>query len=100
MQINQGSIPLSKLGQKATIVADGYLDQRFEAVLSYISPYIAVINGSAEVKFDVLTLLDYLRQDMAVSIDIDVAHSADITAFSTEIIRDASRNECCLLLTG
>jgi HlyD family secretion protein len=97
VQIDQGSIPLLKLGQKAMIVADGYLDQRFEAVLSYISPDIAAINGSVEIKFDVLSPPDYLRQDMAVSIDIDVAHRADITAFSTGIIHDASRNKCCIL---
>lgn len=86
VKINQVSLPLLKLGQKATIQAEGYLDQRFDAVLSYISPETAAVNGSVEIKFDVPSPPDFLRQNMAVSVDIDLAKNIS-----------ASRDPCCIL---
>jgi HlyD family secretion protein len=61
------------LGQKAVASADAYPNQRFDAVLSYINPGIDITRASLEAKLTVADPPAYLRQDMTVSIDIEVA---------------------------
>jgi HlyD family secretion protein len=60
-------------GQKAVASADAYPDKRFDAVISYINPGVDISRASVEVKLTVADPPDYLRQDMTVSVDIEVA---------------------------
>ncbi len=73
LQIDERNLGKLSLGQKALASADAYPDQRFAAVVSYINPGIDITRASVEVKLTVSDPPDYLRQDMTVSVDIEVA---------------------------
>jgi HlyD family secretion protein len=73
LQIDERNLGKISLGQKALASADAYPDQRFSAVVSYINPGIDITRASVEVKLTVVDPPDYLRQDMTVSVDIEVA---------------------------
>lgn len=73
LQIDERNLGKISLGQKALASADAYPDQRFGAVVSYINPGIDITRASVEVKLAVADPPDYLRQDMTVSVDIEIA---------------------------
>lgn len=73
LQIDERNLGKISLGQKAQASADAYPDQRFAAVVSYINPGIDIARASVEVKLTVADPPAYLRQDMTVSVDIEVA---------------------------
>jgi HlyD family secretion protein len=73
LQIDERNLGKISLGQKALASADAYPDRRFAAVVSYINPGIDITRASVEVKLTVTDPPDYLRQDMTVSVDIEVA---------------------------
>jgi HlyD family secretion protein len=82
-----------KLGQRALVAADAYPAQRFDAQLSYINPAVDATRGSVEVKLDVAAPPDFLRQDMTVSVDIEVARRADALTLALAAIRDGAGTE-------
>ena len=73
LQIDERNLGKLALGQKALASADAYPDQKFAAVVSYINPGIDITRASVEVKLTVADPPAYLRQDMTVSVDIEVA---------------------------
>jgi HlyD family secretion protein len=73
VQIDERNLHLIAPGQKALASADAYAQQRFAAQLAYINPAVNVQTGSVEVKLDVQSAPATLRQDMTVSVDIEVA---------------------------
>jgi HlyD family secretion protein len=73
LQIDERNLGKLSLGQKALASADAYPDQRFAAVVSYINPGIDITRASVQVKLTVADPPDYLRQDMTISVDIEVA---------------------------
>jgi HlyD family secretion protein len=73
LQIDERNLGKISLGQKAVASADAYPNQLFGAVVSYINPGIDISRASIEVKLTVADPPDYLRQDMTVSVDIEVA---------------------------
>ena len=73
LQIDERNLGKISLGQKALASADAYPDRRFAAVVSYINPGVDITRASVEVKLAVAEPPDYLRQDMTVSVDIEVA---------------------------
>lgn len=73
LQIDERNLGKISLGQKALASADAYPDQRFNAVVSYINPGVDITRASVQVKLAVTDPPDYLRQDMTVSVDIEVA---------------------------
>ncbi|MEO6975217.1 MAG: efflux RND transporter periplasmic adaptor subunit [Gallionella sp.] len=92
-QIDEKNMRYLKLGQHALVVADAYPGQRFDAVLAYINPAVDATRGSVEIKLDVVTPPDFLRQDMTVSVDIEVARRADALTLSMAAIRDGAGTE-------
>lgn len=73
LQIDERNLGNISLGQKAVASADAYPDKRFHAVISYINPGVDISRASVEVKLTVADPPDYLRQDMTVSVDIEIA---------------------------
>lgn len=74
--IDERNLRLIAVGQKAIVSADAYPQQTFAAVLAYINPGVNATTGAVQVKFDVAAPPAVLRQDMTVSIDIEIAHRA------------------------
>jgi HlyD family secretion protein len=73
VQIDEKNLKWVRVGQKALASTDAYASENFEAMVSYMNPGVDAQRGSVEVKLDVPHPPDYLRQDMTVSVDIEVA---------------------------
>ena len=90
VQIDEKNLSRLALGQKALGSADAYAGQRFAAELAYINPGIDAARGAVEVKLKVAAPPLYLRQDMTVSVDIEVAQRANALLMPAEALRDGS----------
>ena len=60
-------------GQPASVRADAFADQRFDAQVLSIAPLVDAQKGSVEVKFSVARPPAYLRQDMTLSVEVQTA---------------------------
>ena len=89
VQIDEKNLSQLKLGQKALASADAYPGERFAAELFYINPGIDALRGSVEVKLRVPDSPPYLREDMTVSVDIEVARRADVLVAGADTVFDA-----------
>jgi HlyD family secretion protein len=87
-QIDEKNLSQLKLGQRALGSADAYPKERFNLELFYINPGIDALRGSVEVKLKVANPPAYLRQDMTVSIDIEVARRAQATVVPSATVND------------
>jgi HlyD family secretion protein len=89
LQIDERNLGKIALGQPAIASADAFPDQRFEAVISYINPGIDISRASVEVKLTVAKPPSYLRQDMTVSVDIEVARRTQTLVVPLRSVYDA-----------
>ena len=88
VQIDEKNLAQLRIGQHALASADAFPRERFAAVLVYINPGIDALRGSVEVKLRVPKPPGYLRQDMTVSVDIEVARSAGTVVVPADTVRD------------
>ncbi|MCW6513057.1 efflux RND transporter periplasmic adaptor subunit [Lichenifustis flavocetrariae] len=88
LAIDERNMGKLALGQHATASADAYPDKRFDAVISYINPSVDITRASVQVKLTVAAPPAYLRQDMTVSVDIEVAHSANALVLPVRSVHD------------
>lgn len=71
-QIDERNLSLLRVGQPAIASADAYPGQKFPAVVSRIAPGVDAQRGAVQVKLTVDNPPDYLRQDMTISVEIEV----------------------------
>lgn len=90
VQIDEKNLRHLKPGQRAFAAADAYPGQRFPAELVYINPGIDAQRGSVQVKLAVAEPPAFLRQDMTVSVEIEVARHAGALSLTTEAVHDAA----------
>lgn len=90
VQIDEKNLAKLAIGQKAQASADAYAGQRFGADLIFINPGIDATRGTVEVKLRVPAAPAYLRQDMTVSVDIEVARRNGSVVMPTEALRDGT----------
>ena len=88
VQIDERNMSNLKLGENAIAAADAFPNIRFAAEIVYINPAVDALRGSVEVKLNVPSPPSYLRQDMTVSIDIEVARRAKVLVLNGDVIRD------------
>ncbi len=101
VQIDEVNLRLLKTGQPAQASADAYPEQRFFARLDYINPGIDAQRGSVEVKLNVPEPPAYLRQDMTVSVDIQIATREHALLIPIDAVRDiGSKQPWILKLVG
>ena len=93
VQIDERNLHLLAIGQAAQASADAYPDLRFPAELVYINPGIDAQRGSVEVKLAVAQPPTYLRQDMTVSVDIQVASRSGAILVPTAAVHDGDEAE-------
>ena len=89
VDIDEKNLRLLALGQKAVASADAYPKQFFAAEVVYINPGVNVQTGAVEVKLDVPSPPPILKQDMTVSVDIEVARRAQALIVPSGSVRDA-----------
>jgi HlyD family secretion protein len=88
IQVDEKNLGLIALGQAAIASADAYPDRTFPASVSYINPSVDIERASVEVKLTVPDPPQYLRQDMTVSVDIEVARSKDALVLARRDVFD------------
>jgi HlyD family secretion protein len=88
VQIDEKNLSQLTIGQHALGSADAFPRDRFTADLVYINPGIDPQRGSVEVKLRVPKPPEYLRQDMTVSVDIEVARRAGALVVPAEAVHD------------
>jgi HlyD family secretion protein len=89
LQIDEKNLGLIAVGQKALASADAFPDKSFAAQVAYINPGIDIMRASVEVKLSVPEPPAYLRQDMTVSVDIEVGRRSDTLILPLRDIHDA-----------
>jgi len=89
VEIDEKNLRLLALGQSARVSADAYPQERFDAVLSYVNPGVNAQTGAVEVKLDVPKPPAVLKQDMTVSVDIEVARRAAALLVPATAVHDA-----------
>jgi HlyD family secretion protein len=100
VQVDEKNLSQLKLGQKALASADAYPHERFDADLFYINPGIDALRGSVEVKLRVPHPPPYLRQDMTVSVDIEVARRSAALVAPADTVFDAASNHPWVLVAA
>lgn len=88
VQIDEKNLRLIALGQQALASADAYPQQKFKAQVAYINPGINAQTGAVEVKLDVQEPVHTLRQDMTVSVDMEVARKPQALALQVGHVND------------
>ena len=90
IQIDERNLAGLKLGEKALVAADAFPNLSFPAEVAYINPAVDPSRGSVEVKLNVPVPPAHLRQDMTVSVDIEVARRANALVLALEAIQDSA----------
>lgn len=90
VQIDERNLNLIRVGQPALASADAYSDKKFKAVIVSISPAIDADRGSVEVKLSVADPPAYLKEDMTVSVDVEVARQLDTLSIPNDAVRNAA----------
>ncbi len=74
--IDEKNLSLISVGLSAVASADAYGKSTFPAEVIYVNPGVDLQRASVEVKLKVPEPPSYLRQDMTVSVDIEIARRA------------------------
>jgi HlyD family secretion protein len=90
LQIDERNLGRLRLGQQALASADAYPADRFQAQVVYINPGVDPQRGTVEVKLRVPQPPEYLRQDMTVSVDIEIERRARALTLPIDAIRDVT----------
>lgn len=88
-QIDERNLSLLRVGQPALASADAFAKARFTAEVSAIAPAVDAQRGSVQVKLGVANPPDYLRQDMTVSVEIEVGRQVAALAVPLEAVHES-----------
>jgi HlyD family secretion protein len=88
VQIDEKNLRLLQPGQPALVSADAFAQQRFAAEVVSIDPAVDAQRGSIDVKLRVPAPPAYLRQDMTVSVDIEVARRPGATLVPVDAVNE------------
>lgn len=86
--IDEKNLQLLSLGLTALASADAYPKERFSAELAYINPGVDAQRGAVEVKLRVPASPAYLKQDMTVSVDIEIARRSNAVLVPSDAVHD------------
>lgn len=70
VQVDEKNLPLIRHGAVATAAADAFPNERFEAVVNYVSPGVDPARGSVELRLDVPRPPALLKADMTIAMDL------------------------------
>jgi HlyD family secretion protein len=88
LQIDERNIGLLRLGQSALVSADAYPDRTFPAEVAFINPAVDIARAAVEVKLAVPKPPAELRQDMTVSVDIEVDRRAAVVVVPARTVHE------------
>ena len=88
VEIDEKNLQLLTLGLTALASADAYPKALFPASVVYINPGVDAQRGSVEVKLRVPSPPAYLKPDMTVSVDIEIARRANAVLVPSDAVHD------------
>ena len=97
VQIDERNLGLIAVKQQALASADAFSKETFPATVAFINPAIDLARASVEVKLRVASPPPYLRQDMTVSVDIEVARRPQAIIVSADDLHDLAKGKPWLL---
>jgi len=100
VQIDERNLGLVAIGQRALASPDAYPDRRFGARVEYINPAVDPQRGAVETKLGVPDPPGYLRQDMTISVDIEVGRRDDTLVLPTDAVHDAGGRQPWVLVAN
>ncbi len=98
VQIDEKNMGLVAVGQTALVSADAYPDDRIRAELIYVNPSVDPQTATVQVKLRLPTPPAYIRQDMTVSVDIEVARKPDALVLPTTAVHDPLTQRAWILV--
>lgn len=101
-QVDERNLDRLALGQAALVSADAYPDQRLTATVSEIAPAVDVQTGTVEIRLTVNEAPATLKQDMTVSVDIEVGRRDRALTVPNDVLRTrrGDRAEVLVLVDG
>jgi len=93
MQIDEKDLGALTIGQNATVSAEAFPQKSFQAKLARIAPLVDPQRGTIEVILLVEQAPDYLRSDMTVSVELEVARHKDALVLPQAAVREASSSK-------
>ena len=89
--VDEKNLGVLAVGQSAQAVADAWPDRPFPATVRWIAPSVDSSRGSVEVRLDLASVPDFLRQDMTISVNILSARKEQALVLpNTALITDAN----------
>jgi HlyD family secretion protein len=98
LQIDEKNLKWLHTGQNAWASADAFSEQKFAARVVFINPAVDPQRGAIEVRLDVSEPVAQLRQDMTVSVDIEVARRPQALHIPLTAIHDVNQAAPWVLL--
>ena len=89
-QADEKYLGVVALGQRATAVADARPDSPFPVKLDWIAPAVDPARGTIELRFAVEKPPEFLRPDLTVSINLDVARRDAAVVVPLAAVREAT----------
>jgi HlyD family secretion protein len=87
-QVDERNLDRLALGQPALVSADAFPERREPGEVGFISPAVDPQTGTVEVRVRVPEPPAYLRQDMTVSIDVEVGRREDALSLPLDALRN------------
>jgi HlyD family secretion protein len=91
LQIDEKNLKWLHAGQNALASADAFAEQKFAARVAFINPAVDPQRGAIEVRLDVSAPVAQLRQDMTVSVAIEVARKPQALHLPLTAVHDANQ---------
>ncbi len=98
--IDERNLGFIAVGQKALASADAFPNETFTAEVVYINPGVDLQRASVEVKLRVPNPPAYLRQDMTISVDIEVARRPSALIVPAADVREPASANPWVLKAG
>ncbi len=98
VQVDERNLSRIRPGQKAVASADARPDVTFGATLASIDSTIDADRGSVEVKFSLVKEPEFLKENMTVSVDIEVARRQATLLLPLNAVRDAAGQKPSVLV--
>jgi len=100
VQPDEKSLAVLALGQGASAVADAYPAAPFPAKVTFIAPSVDPARGTVEVRLLVPDPPAFLRPEMTVSVNVEVARKAEALVVPAEAVRDPAGEPWVLAIAG
>jgi len=95
---DERNLEVLAIGQPAKASADAFPDRSFAARVSWIASNIDARRGTVQVHLALAEAQEFLKSDMTVSVEIEVARKADALTLPRAVVRDLATDAPWVML--